>query len=215
MRKGKILVLCTVLAIIAILLLMFPYIFPGSRSYGFARAVSSQEEANRLLLVDTACQWLGCRESNGTHKSIIDLYNAHEPLARDYAVKYTDQWCAAFGSAAAIACKMTDIIPTECGCEKQIILFQTLGRFEEDDSYLPLPGDYIFFSSKDSGEGDCTEWSDHVGIVVGTSGSYIKVIEGNNNGAVRYRYMKADSKSIRGYGIPDYASIVTEKPQGK
>ena len=38
--------------------------------------------------------YLGCKEANGSHRKIIDLYNSHKPLARGYAVKYTDAWCS-------------------------------------------------------------------------------------------------------------------------
>ena len=32
------------------------------------------------------------------------------------------------------------------------------------------------------------------------------VIEGNNGGAVRYRYISVDDPTIRGYALPDYES---------
>lgn len=75
------------------------------------------EKELRKKVVDTAESYFGCKESDGSHKKIIDLYNSHKPLARGYAVKYTDAWCSTFASAVAIACGLTDIIPTECGCE--------------------------------------------------------------------------------------------------
>ena len=141
-----------------------------------------------------------------TTGTILYEHNAHEPLAQGYSVKYTDQWCATFVSAAAIVTEMTDIIPTECGCQRQIGLFDALGRWEEDDEYIPLPGDIIFYSTTATGGGDNTQWSDHVGIVVGTNGKRIKVIEGNNAEAVRYRYLTTDDPTIRGYGLPDFTS---------
>ena len=67
-------------------------------------------------VVAQAQSWIGKKESDGSFKSIIDTYNAHKPLARGYAVKYTDEWCATFVSAVAIKCGYTDIIPTECSC---------------------------------------------------------------------------------------------------
>lgn len=178
---------------------------PDDAVFDFAREISQAEQIIRMRVVETAVQWLGCKESDGSFKPIIDLYNAHEPLAMDYLVQYTDQWCATFGSAVAIECGFTDIIPTECGCQRQIALFEKLGRWQEDDTYIPLPGDYIFYAltNKDSNN---TAWSDHVGIVVGTWNEYIKVIEGNYAGAVRYRIIKKDDLKIRGYGLPDYAS---------
>ena len=48
--------------------------------------------------------------------------------------------------------------------------------------------------------------ADHVGIVVGTAGPFIKVIEGNRNDMVTYRIILRGDYRIRGYGLPDYAS---------
>ena len=69
----------------------------------------------RQKVLNTAKQYLGCKESDGSHKKIIDIYNGHKPLARGYAVKYTDAWCATFVSAVSILCGYTDIMFTECG----------------------------------------------------------------------------------------------------
>ena len=176
-------------------------------NWGYARTVSYEEEALRQQVVTTAESWLGSNETDGSHEAIIDLYNSHTPLARGYAVTYRDSWCATFCSTVAIQLELTQIIPTECGCERQIELFSDLGRWVEDDGYVPLPGDLIYYSSSDQGVGDCTKWSDHVGIVVGTWGSFIKVIEGNYEDQVQYRIIPVNEVKIRGFGIPDYESI--------
>ena len=34
------------------------------------------ENQLRQKIVDTAVAWLGCKESDGSHKKIIDVYNA-------------------------------------------------------------------------------------------------------------------------------------------
>ena len=104
--------------------------------------------------------------------------------------------------------ELTQIIPTECGCQRQIGLFQEIGSWEEADDYLPLPGDIIYYSRNNQDPfKDCIGWADHVGIVVGTSGNRIKVIEGNYGDKVDYRYLKVDATIIRGFGIPDYRSL--------
>jgi hypothetical protein len=167
------------------------------------------EQQLRQQVVSIAQGWIGCKESNGTHKPIIDLYNSHKPLARGYPVKYTDAWCSTFASAVAIKAGLTDIIPTECGCEKHIALFKALGRWQENDAYTPKPGDYIFYDWQDNGVGDCTGAADHVGIVVYAVGNNMKVIEGNMSNAVGYRTLKVNGRYIRGYGVPDYASKAT------
>lgn len=176
--------------------------------YGYVRDVSTNEQEARQQLVQAAVEYLGCNEDDGSYKAIIDLYNTQDPLPADYQVQYADQWCATFGSVAAMQCGMTRIIPTECSCQRQIELFNGLGCWEEDDAYVPLPGDYIFYHTGHRGSGDCTHWSNHVGIVVGVWGSYIKVIEGNCYEAVQYRFIPLDHESIRGFGLPDYRGVV-------
>ncbi len=174
--------------------------------YGFARDVSAAEAALRLQVARTAESWYGASEHDNSHGPIIDRYNSHRPLAQGYLVQYSDDWCATFVSFVAIECGLTDIIPTECGCQRQIALFQKLCCWEERDDYTPLPGDIIYYSSKRPA-GDSTAWSDHVGIVVGTRGRWIKVIEGNWEDKVEYRIIRIDDSYIRGYGLPDYGAI--------
>lgn len=158
----------------------------------------------RNIIVAQARSWLGCKESDGSHRKIIDLYNNHKPLARGYKVKYTDAWCATFGSSVAIAVGYTDIIPTECGCEEQINLFKKIGSWVENDAYVPLPGDYIFYDWNDSGKGDNVGIADHVGIVETCDGQNIIVIEGNKNDAVEKRVLVVNGRYIRGFGVPKY-----------
>lgn len=176
--------------------------------WGFYWKVSEEEAAVRMRVVETAQSYLGCKEADGTHKAIIDLYNAHEPLPMGYAVQYTDSWCATFVSAVAIQCGLTDIIPAECSCQRQIGLLQDIGSWEEQDSAIPLPGDIIYYDWDYKGFGDSTGWADHVGIVVGTKWPFVKVIEGNKDDCVAYRIILLNDIHIRGFGQPDYASII-------
>lgn len=155
-------------------------------------------------VVAVAQAWIGKKESNGTHREIIDIYNAHKPLARGYKVTYTDAWCATFVSAVAIKLGYTSIIPTECGCPKMIELFKKLGSWVENDGYTPKAGDVVFYDWDDSGKGDNTGNADHVGIVEKVSGSTITVIEGNKNNAVGRRELQVNGRYIRGYGVPKY-----------
>ncbi len=173
--------------------------------WGFYWKVSEEEALLRMQVVEAAQSYLGCKEEDNSHRTIIDLYNSHEPLAVGYTLQYTDSWCAAFVSAAAIRCSLTDIIPTECGCERQIGLLKDMGRWEEHDNAIPLPGDLIYYDWDQTKWGACTGWADHVGIVVGTKWPFVKVIEGNRNDRVTYRIIPLGEKTIRGYGKPDYA----------
>ena len=202
MRKRKIRQL--ILPGVLVLLVLTAAIFYRS-GWGFARQVSKEEKDLRLQVVHTAQSWLGTKESDGSHRQIIDIYNALTPLARGYAVSYEDAWCATFDSVVAIQCALTDLIPTECGCTPQIELFRELGCWEEDDGYVPLPGDLIYYHWNCLEPGDCSSRSEHVGIVAGTIGPLIKVIEGNKNNDVSYRITMVNAPCIRGYGLPDYA----------
>lgn len=173
---------------------------------------------NANTILDIARGWIGRKESNGTHKEIIDVYNAHKPLARGYKVKYTDSWCATFVSACSIKAGYTEIIPTECSCNQMINGFKKIGRWCEDDSHVPSTGDIIFYDWQDNGVGDNKGSSDHVGIVEKVEGNTITVIEGNKNDSVARRTIKVNGKYIRGYGLPKYdaiASVPKPQPQPK
>ena len=209
MKRKKILwivaaiVLATAILAIAGFRIWLPY-----ANYGFVREVSEEEKELRLQVIQTAQGWLGSKEGTDNHKEILRIYNTHRPLAQGYEVRDDDSWCATFGSTVAIQCGLTNIIPTECSCERQINLFRDMGYWEEKDDYIPLPGDYIYYTLKNPSMGDSTAWSDHVGIVVGTWHGFIKVIEGNNGGTVKYRVIPVDDPRIRGFALPDYEMLL-------
>ena len=170
--------------------------------------INKMKTVNELL--NQARAWIGKKESNGSHKQIIDIYNGHKPLARGYKVKYTDSWCATFISALAIKCNCTDIIPTEASCGKMIELFKNIGCWQEDGNVTPNPGDIIFYDW-DKKDG----WPEHVGIVESVSSNQITAIEGNKSDAVARRTIAVGNTSIRGYGVPKYSgsnSQSTPKP---
>lgn len=165
-------------------------------------------------IVKQAESWLGRKESDGSHKAIIDVYNGRKPLARGYRVKYSDSWCATFVSAVAIAQNATNIIPTECSCGYMIKLFQSIGCWVENENRTPAPGDIIFYDWDDNGVGDNTGWPEHVGIVQKVISGVIHVIEGNYGDAVKVRKIAVNAKNIRGYGVPKYDSkpVIQPKP---
>ena len=167
----------------------------------------------RTTILAQARTWLGRNEADGSHKEIINVYNAHGPLARGYKVQYDDAWCATFVSAVAIKCGAENIIPLECGCEEMIQKAKAMGIWVEDDSYTPLPADIIMYDWQDSGSGDCTGYADHVGFVEKVQGGAQTVIEGNRYDSVSRRSLPVNGQFIRGYIVPKYASEVTEAPQ--
>ena len=165
----------------------------------------------RRKFVDTAISYLGCNEKDGSHRPIIDRYNAYKPLARNYRVRYTDSWCATFVSSVAIQTGLTAIIPTECSCDRMIRLHQGLGTWIENDAYVPKIGDLIMYDWDDNGKGDNRGWPEHVGIVVEVANGLIEVIEGNIADKVGYRRMMVNGKNIRGYCAPTFASLATKE----
>lgn len=208
-KRRKLLIAAICIIILLGTIIASVAVYRSNATYGFEDPISEAEKTLRTSLITAAERWLNCNETDGSHKQIIDIYNNHEPLAQGYRVQYDDQWCATFVSAAAIQAGLTEIIPTECGCQRQIELLERLGAWEEADDYKPLPGDIIYYSRNSSQLfGDCTEWSDHVGIVVGTNGNMMKVIEGNYDDAVGYRIIRVNDPIIRGFGIPNYSSLI-------
>lgn len=176
----------------------------------------------RNAVVAQARAWLGRHESDGSHKEIIDLYNRFRKPG-DYCMTYADPWCAAYVSAVGMAVSVAnalpgkpfELIPSSAACDPMISQYKAMGRWMENDAYLPAPGDIIFYDWQDSGSGDNVGSSDHVGIVAAVSGSTITVIEGNKSDAVGYRKMQQNGAYIRGYGLPDYAKFAAGTPDGQ
>ena len=158
-------------------------------------------------VVKQAQDWIGLKESNGTHKKIIDIYNKQKPLPVGYKVKYTDAWCATFASAVFVQLGYTDICPTECSCPRWITLLKKWGIWLEDESVTPKPGWLCFYDWDDRSDyatTDNTGSPEHVGIVEKVSGGYITVIEGNYSNSVKRRKISLNGRYLRGYGVPKY-----------
>lgn len=149
--------------------------------------------------------WVGYSEANGKFKQIIDLYNSHKPLARGYAVKYTDEWCDTTVSAAGIKAGAIDLIGTECGVEEHVKIFKAKGIWIEDGTITPQPGDIIVYNWDDNTQPN-DGYSDHIGFVESVSGKTITAIEGNKGEAVARRTLSVGNGNIRGYARPKYAS---------
>lgn len=168
----------------------------------------------RLQLITAAKKFIGYSEADGSHRKIIDIYNEQDPLPVGYKVKYTDAWCAAFASVAAIEAGLTAIVPCECSCARQIEAWKKLGRWHEDENYKPSLGDYIYYDWQDGADYAKTDnigTADHVGIVETVTGEKLRIIEGNYQNAVAYRTIYVNSRYIRGYGLPDFAGLAREE----
>lgn len=174
--------------------------------------MTEQQARQKLILAFKG--WLGYSEANGKHREIIDLYNTQKPLPRGYKVKYSDEWCATAVTAAGMKAGLSSIILGECSCSRMIELYKKVGRWQEKDSYVPSIGDIVMYDWQDGtnyAKTDNTGNPDHVGIVAGINGDTLIIIEGNKGEKVAYRNLKINGRYIRGWCLPDYAGIATEK----
>lgn len=158
----------------------------------------------RQRVVSVMESWEGRKEGSPGHREIIDIYNSRKPLPRGYKMTYKDAWCAATVSAAAIKAGLTDIMPPECSCSKMIALYQKLGRYIENDGYIPKPGDLVFYDWQDNGVGDNRGAPDHVGMVVSVQPGMFTVMEGNKNNTVGRRSLAVNGRYIRGFAAPNF-----------
>lgn len=150
-------------------------------------------------IIQTMRDWIGTDK-----RKIIDIYNAHKPLAHNYAVKYTDAWCDTTVSACFIKNDAVSLIGgTECGVERHVKIFKDAGIWQEDGTVVPKPGWVIVYNWDDSTQPN-DGYSDHIGIVEKIDGKQITVIEGNYNNAVRRRTIPVGWGYIRGYAMPKY-----------
>lgn len=169
----------------------------------------------RNEIVKQVQSWVGLKESDGSHKQIIDIYNTMKPLPRGYKLRYTDAWCAGTISALAVACNATDIIPVECSCFYMIEKAKAMGIWVEADAHRPTPGDIVMYDFDDNGRGENTGSPDHVGIVEKIIGDDITVIEGNYSNSVKRRPLEVNGLYIRGYIVPKYADEKATEPAPK
>lgn len=164
----------------------------------------------RAKVCAQARAWLGRNEADGSHREIIDVYNAGRPPG-SYKMMYVDPWCAAFVSAVGLACGLGAVLLPHVNCDGMINAYRAAECWIEDDDYLPRPGDLIFYDWQDDGAGDNVGSSDHVGIVLQVEdGREITVIEGNKSDAVSLRQIRRGARHIRGYAVPDYAAAADE-----
>lgn len=162
--------------------------------------------SDRQKPVNYLVQYIGIKEGSAEHKAILAVFN-NSGLCTRYKMTANDAWCATGVSAAFIATGLASIFPcVECSCENMINLAKAAGIWVENDAYVPSTGDVILYDWDDSGSGDNTGWSDHVGVVVSVSGSTIKVIECNKSNTVGYRSIAVNGKYIRGFITPKYSS---------
>lgn len=166
-----------------------------------------EKEYSRQKVVDTIRSWIGKNEADGSYKTIIDTYNSFTgAFPRGVKMEYNWAWCACTWSAVAIKLGYTDVMPIEISCGYLVEKAKKMGIWKENDAYIPKPGDAILYYWRDTGNGDCTGWADHIGIVeyVNEVTGYITTIEGNRSKSVKRCTIAINGKFIMGYITPKY-----------
>lgn len=109
------------------------------------------------------------------------------------------EWCACFVSWCADQCGYIEsgAMPKFSLCSAGVDWFERKGQFR-DASYVPAPGDIIFFDWGNDGS------INHVGIVESVTGGKVNTIEGNSGDKCARRSYSIGNSSIYGYGIPVY-----------
>ena len=161
----------------------------GQRLYG------GFSDGGRTSAVNQARNWVGCKESNGTHKQIIDVYNNYGPPYGK--ITYGTSWCAAFVSAVAIKTGNTGVIPVDCYCPRMMNNFASRTT---DKSFTPQGGDIVFYDWNNN------KVPDHVGMIESVSGNDVTAIEGNYSDSVKRRTYKRGYAMLLSYGLPNYTS---------
>ena len=146
-------------------------------------------------------------DTGTAHSAVVKLYNSQQLKPRDYTLKDTDAWCAAFVTALGIQLGISSVVLPECSVPAMLELYRRAGRWEERDDYLPSKGDLLVYDWDDDGAGDCTGEPDHVGVVTARLGGSLIIVEGNRNGRVAFRTINVNATYIRGYCLPDYDAI--------
>ena len=153
--------------------------------------------------------------------------------SRDFG-GYTGQWCHRFADWLAMhAGTPKNHIPNTSNCGKGIVWFVNdteSGGFyfknaehkarmisnystirhlpkeltEEEEAYIPSPGDYIYFRWRNAAKDVNVS---HVGIVSSVSEDKLTTVEGNAGGAVANRSYALNDDRIVGYGKPRYDAV--------
>ena len=156
----------------------------------------------RGLAALTAAKWLDTKEGSEDHKVILAIYNSIRPLPRDYAMTKSDDWCAAFVSAAAVEAGLGERYPLECSCSKIIEKAKQMNIWQERDDHVPKMGDWVLYNWQSSAAGDDSGAPDHVGMVIGVESGKILAVEGNFDNAVKQRRFPVNWERIRGFVCP-------------
>lgn len=158
--------------------------------------------------VGTETDLSGVKFVNGSrpgHQSIVNIARSQEgqvggrPYWSWYGWDSRVEWCACFVSWCANQDGVLNTkIPKFALCSDGVDWFAKRGQWAKRGDTIPVAGDIIFFSWNSNSK------IDHVGIVVGSDGSNVYTIEGNNRDKCRAISYPLNSSVIYGYGLPNY-----------
>ena len=127
-----------------------------------------------------------------------------QPCWSWYGFSHRVEWCAIFVSWCANECGYIDAgaIPKFAGCVQGSRWFKDRGLWHEK-SYMPNPGDIIFFDWNDPGgfSGPQDGVPDHVGIVEKVESGRVYTVEGNSGDKCCQRSYPVGYYEICGYGV--------------
>lgn len=169
---------------------------------------------SRQKVVNLVKSWDGKNEADGSYKSIIDIYNSKEPFPRSTKMLYGWAWCACTWSALAKALGYTAIMPVEISCYYIIEQAKKMGCWQENDAYVPNPGDAVLYDWQDNDVGDNKGNPDHIGTIIEVykDAGYMVVEEGNYSNSVKKRTLSINGKYIRGFIVPKYTDNTLSAP---
>lgn len=147
---------------------------------------------DREKLVNVALGELGISAPAG-NRQYIAWYNQ----AVGTSLAPSVSWCAIFVSwCARKAGVCVEAIPNYASCTQAVGLFKKYGVWKAPGSYVPTPGNLIFFDwNRDPSA------SEHTGVVTGVQNGWVQTVEGNSGapGAVRRKSYHLNSTLILGY----------------
>ena len=165
-------------------------------------------------LIAVARTQLGYRESSRDFSVNEDgKKQGYTRYGHWYGLPY-EEWCAMFVSFCLNYARVPAwAMPTESNCARWA---KQLGEnyVDDEDTFLPLPGDLIFFHHDRDGVNKDPNYPSHIGIVTKVEGNTVYTIEGNSGGAVRECVYDLDDPTIVGYApMPENPDYVEPQPE--
>lgn len=143
----------------------------------------------------------GCQEVVNTALGQLGL-SGGRPFWQYYGFTERVEWCACFVHWCMHHTPYTaSRYPTTANnayCQTVADNFRSMGQWGNRGYTDVVAGDTIFFDWEGDGH------TDHIGLVIGRSGSTVYTVEGNSGDTVRIKTYDVNSSVIYGYGLMDY-----------